>query len=213
MKIGVCLPTLSDREAAFRQTLAAYEATESEHSIDMAIVTDVRPLGDAWNQAAEDLDADCDYIHFAIDDALPTPGWIEGALEVALDRYTIACPRLVFPDGKLEYCGSMGFGQILGECPTGTPCRSSPLPFVSAAAWEEIGPFMPANYYVDDDWCWRAACRGYKVRVARDYEFMHLSLKDAGRVARSTHDKMMFLYRCMGEDAAGHPWLEVSDAA
>lgn len=212
MKIGVILPTISKRSAVYRQTFDAYARGGEGVDLEINTITDVSPLGDAWNLGASELE-DCDYLHFAVDDALPELGWVEGALAVASDRYTIASPRLTYPNGQLEYCGSMGFGQVLGDCPTGTPCRVSSLPFVSQEGWQDVGPFMSAHYYVDDDWCWRAAVKGYKIRVARGYHLVHLGLKEASLVQHGTQDKMMFLYRCMGVEQADAAPIEVSDAA
>lgn len=204
MKIGVVLPTIEARRTVFEQTLAAYEATESEHDVEVAIVEDVHPLGRAWNQGAEDL-SDCDYLHFAVDDASPDPGWVEGALEVAHDARSIACPRLSDPTGALQMCGSMGFGQVLADCPTGTECRSSPLPFMSMQIWSEVGEFMLTHFFIDDDWCFRANKLGYRVRVARDYHLTHLHLKDARAIQSYEMEKLVFLRRCMGESLVEVP--------
>ena len=172
MKVCIVLPTVDGRGAVFDKALAAYGATRPtgwEYSI---VVPENHPtVGDAWNAGAEDVD-DADYVFFAIDDAVPHPGWAQVAART-VDAGYIPAPRLEFPDGRLEACGSMGFGHLLPECADRTPCRSTGMFFVKPEWYDEVGSFLPSHYSVDDDWAWRASLHDLRCLYRDGMRFTH----------------------------------------
>lgn len=155
----------------FDQTAAALEATVPDGwEFQVTVPEDYPTIGDAWNAGVADLDSD--YVFLAIDDATPHAGWAEIARQTA-DAGFIPAPRMLFGDGSLESCGSMGFGQLLGEAPDCTPCRNTGIIFMRREWWDEVGPLLPIHYGVDDDWCWRAACHGHTVLYRSGMVFTH----------------------------------------
>ena len=210
--IAVIIPTIPGREALYERTVAAYKATADERTVaaykataDVRIITvRNRPTcGQAWTEGADAAAglADIDYIHLAADDLEPHAGWAEAAMGAA-DRGIYPSPRILNADGSLHSCGTMGGGMLLPECATGTPCGTSPFPFMTKLAWTgvyncppRIGPGITAHYYADDFFAWRARIAGYDVRVVREFCFTHLD----GRVgvpkivARAAQDRALFL--------------------
>lgn len=171
MKIGIVLPTVTGREAIFDRVLCAFEETVPDGwEFDVTVPEGYATVGEAWNAGAGDVDGD--YLFFAIDDAEPHPGWAEIGTQTA-DAGFIPAPRQEFADGTLESCGSMGFGQLLGEAPDCTPCRNAGIIFIRREWWAVIGPFLPIHYGCDDDWNWRAALHGHPLLYRSGMRFTH----------------------------------------
>lgn len=193
MKIGCVIPTIPTREAYLERALAGYEAaTRRGYELDIVIPEGFPTVGEAWNDGAEDVDADI--IHFGLDDAEPHPGWLDTAVSM-LEQGVAPSARMLQADGSLQGCGSMGGGMLLGECETGTPCRSGPIPIVTREMWNRVGEFMPGHYYCDDDWHWRASRLGYDTQVCREYCFTHYGRSHTPVVERAQNDMQMFLDR------------------
>ena len=198
MKIGIIIPTIQGREEMLDQVLQAYEATcPAGYEFDVTIPEGYPSVGEAWNAGAQDVTGD--YLHFGVDDAEPHEGWAESAVELA-ETGVLPSARLVTPDGHLEGCGSLGRGWHLPECPTGTPCRTTGIPFIPLDAWETIGEFLPIHYAVEDDWYWRATLHGHYIAACRGYSFTHHRLEEPGVISRADTDVRRFLV-----NAARHP--------
>ena len=169
VKIGIILPTVAGREQVFDRVLAAYAATRpSGWEFDLIVPEGHATVGDAWNAGAEDVDAD--YVFYAIDDCEPHDGWAQVAVQTA-DAGYIPAPRLERPDGSLESCGSMGYGQLLSECADCTPCRNTGVIFVKQD-WP-LGRFLAIHFGADDDYCWRAAIHGHACVYRSGMVFTH----------------------------------------
>lgn len=171
MKIAIILPTVAGREAVFDRVLAAYAGTRpAGWEFDITVPEGHATVGDAWNAGTADVEAD--YVFYAIDDAEPYIGWAQVAVQTA-DAGYIPAPRLERPDGSLESCGSMGYGQLLGECSDCTPCRNTGLIFVKSEWVGRIGEFLPIHFGADDDYCWRAAVHGHPCVYRSGMVFTH----------------------------------------
>ena len=195
MIFSVLVPTIRGRDDAHGQVVAEWEAQASgyRHAVEIVQPRDYPTVGDAWNAGAAASRGDV--LVFAIDDALPHAGCLEAAV-AAVSRGVIPSPRLVFPDGTLEACGTMGAGALMPECATGTPCRAAGLLAVSRPVWNSVGSFLPIHYYSDDEWCWRALNRaGRRCEVVRDFAFMHghHQVRRAQMQERAAADRAAFL--------------------
>lgn len=179
--LSVILPTIAGREGRYDATRAAYARTLAGVDHEIITVRNCATAGEAWNLGAQAAKGST--LHFAVDDAEPHPGWYDAALDALHNEpeWFLPSPRLVFPDGWLEGCGTLGAGMFLPECETGTPCRSAGIPTIPRSVWERVGEFLPIHYYTDDDWFHRAACLGYRCAVHRGYAFTHHHHKDAAR--------------------------------
>lgn len=138
---------------------------------DITIPENHATVGEAWNSGAADA-LDADYVFFAIDDAVPHPGWCQVAART-VDAGYIPAPRLLHADGSLESCGSLGFGVLLPEAPDRTPCRSCGMFFVKPEWYDEVGAFLPIHYSVDDDWSWRASLYDIRCLYRSGFRFTH----------------------------------------
>lgn len=186
MKIGIVIPTVPGREGLLDRVLAAYAQSCPDYwEFDVTIPEGYPTVGEAWNAGAGDVDGD--YLHFGIDDAEPHRGWAEAAVELA-EAGMLPAARIVTTGGMLEACGSMGRGWHLPECETGTPCRTTGIPFMSGQAWQEVGEFLPIHYAVEDDWYWRAVLRGMRIATCRGYCFTHYALQHEGVISRARED-------------------------
>jgi GT2 family glycosyltransferase len=172
VRVSIVLPTVDGRGAIYDKVVAAYGATRPtgwEFTIDTP--ENYATVGEAWNAGAEDA-LDADYVFFAIDDAVPHHGWAQVAART-VDAGYIPAPRLELPDGSLESCGSLGFGNLLPECADRTPCRSCGLFFVNPDWISQVGAFLPTHYAVDDDWAWRASLHDIRVLYRSEMRFTH----------------------------------------
>ena len=189
MKISVVVPTITGREDHYARCVAAYERTLGDW-LDLITVKDQPTCGVAWNIGA--AQAKGDYIHFSADDLEPHDGWDIHALKAA-DSGWFPAPRIVNPNGDLDYCGIHGF-----EMDEGSKVDMSVIPFMSAKVWEDIGPSLPIHYFSDNYLSFRAKQAGLEVRVARGFAFTH-HWADVGRGAgmsyagRMEHDRGLFL--------------------
>ena len=107
----------------FDRVLAAYADTRpAGWEFDITVPEGHATVGEAWNAGAlgrrRGLRLLCDRRRRA------PHGWAQVAVQTA-DAGYIPAPRLERPDGSLESCGSMGYGQLLGECADCTPCRNT----------------------------------------------------------------------------------------
>lgn len=175
MNIGIVLPTVAGREAVFERVYAAYERTCPDGWVfDIITPMDYDTVGKAWQAGVDELVEDFtgDYLFLASDDAEPHPGWAEVAVKTA-DAGYVPAPRMLFPDGTLESCGSMGFGVLLGESADCTPCRNTGTIFMRRDWWHEVGPVADGHYAIDDLWCWKAALQGHHVLYRSGMVFTH----------------------------------------
>ncbi len=172
MKVSIILPTVQGREQVFDKVLAAYgDIRPTGWEFDIIVPENHPTVGEAWNDGVEDA-LDADYVFFAIDDLEPQPGWCQIAART-VDAGYIPVPRQEFADGRLESCGSMGFGMLLPEAPDRTPCRNTGVFFINPAWYEEVGEFLPIHYSCDDDWSWRAALSGHVLLYRAGMRFTH----------------------------------------
>lgn len=192
MRVGIVFPTVDGREATADKVLNAFEATRPYGwEFIFSIPENYSACGPAWNDGARDLLGDVDYLFFTIDDAEPHPGWVEVAART-VDAGYLPAPRMLFPDGRVESCGSMGFGQLLPDCPDKTPCRNTGILFMKPEWFAEVGDFLPHHYAVDDDWNWRAFLAGYQMLYRSGMVFTHhheLASTDHIRVHAQDHIK------------------------
>ncbi len=173
MKVSIILPTVQGREAVFDQVIHALDETRpAGWEFDITVPENYPTVGEAWNAGYEDADVDADYVFFLIDDLEPHPGWAETAART-VDAGYIPAPRQEYPDGRLESCGSMGFGVLLPEAPDRTPCRNTGVFFVRPEWYELVGAFLPIHYSCDDDWSWRAALHDIRVLYRSGMRFTH----------------------------------------
>lgn len=196
-RVSIIVPTVRGREEAYEAVTTAWR--EQKHADDELVTPrDYPTVGEAWNDGA--AAAKGSVLVFAIDDAIPHPGALDAATK-AVARGVIPSPRLLFADGTLEACGTMGMGALLPECPTGTPCRSAGILAVSRPVWNEVGPFLPIHYYSDDEWTWRAFVKaGRRCEVVREWCFTHghHPVRRAEVRARSAQDRLAFLVAAAG---------------
>lgn len=193
-RVSIIVPTVRGRGDAFRAVLDAWHAEAAAAEVDAEYVAprDYPTVGEAWSAGANLTTSDV--LVFAIDDAIPHQGALSAGLD-AVARGVIPSPRLLFADGTLEACGTMGGGQLMPECATGTPCRAAGILAVSRSAWGAVGPFLPIHYYSDDEWCWRALnVLGLRCEVVRDWRFTHghHPVRRAAVQARAQEDARAF---------------------
>lgn len=191
--IAVVIPTIPGREALYERTVDAYRATAP--GVTIITVRNRPTIGQAWNEGAEAAEqAGADYLHLSADDVIPVEYWTDACVASARsDVYP--SPRIMNADGTLHSCGTMGGGMLMPECDTGTPCASSPFPFMRMDDWRRIGPAPEIHYYADDYLGWSARLHGLSVEVVRGFTLTHLE-GTAGRapmVARSAADRATFL--------------------
>lgn len=169
--VSVVLPTLPGREQVFHRVWDAYVATCPPGWVfDMIVPEGHDTVGSAWNEGMSK--ASCEYAFLASDDAEPHAGWAEVAVQT-VDAGYVPAPRSLFADGRLESCGSMGFGILLPEAADMTPCRNTGQIFMRREWWDEVGEMPDRHYSCDDLWCWRAALRGYQVVYRSGMVFTH----------------------------------------
>lgn len=195
MDVSIIVPTIKGRDDAFRTVCEEWErqAAAHRHPVELVKPRGFATVGEAWNAGAAASRGDV--LVFAIDDALPHAGCLDAAV-AAVARGVIPSPRLLFPDGTLEACGTMGMGALLPECPTGTPCRAAGLLAVSRPVWTRVGPFLPIHYYSDDEWCWRALLvAGRRCEVVREFAFTHghHPVRRSEMQERAAADRAVFL--------------------
>lgn len=178
--VSVVIPTIRGREDVYGLTVEAFRATAPAGALELITVRDRPVLGAAWTDGA--AAATGDYVMLAADDVLPQDGWMDAAIQAA-DDGVYPSPRITNPDGRLHSCGTMGGGMLLPECATGTPCGSSPFPFLRREVWTQVGPALPIHYYGDDYLAARARMVGLSVEVVRGYHLVHLE----GTVGRQPH--------------------------
>lgn len=188
IRVGVVIPTITARADMARDTIAAYHATRPFGvEYDLVVIHDRPTVGEAWNAGAGYITT-AEYLHFAIDDAVPHDGWIGAALTAVRDGYMPAA-RIMNPDGSVQASGSMGNGAVIAqEVPDGLPVRCTGIPFMTRDVWDRIGPFAPIHYYVDDDYGHRLAAHGIPLGVARGYTFTHHDVRDPAVIARAADD-------------------------
>lgn len=192
--IAVVIPTIAGREQLLERTLAAYR-DNTESPVKVIVVRDRPTIGEAWNDGAEAaLQAGVRWLHLSADDVEPHPGW-DAACIAAATHGGWPSPRILNPDGSLHSCGSMGGGMLLPECADGTPCATSPFPFLAARYWHRVGPALDAQYYSDDHLSWRARLAGFTPVVSRGFTLTHLegTVGRARGVQRAMRDRAAFL--------------------
>lgn len=195
--VSIILPTITGREDLLAVTRDAYEQTV-EGEAEIIVVRERPTIGEAWNAGAEA--AEGEFLLLGADDLVPDPGAVAAGIEAAkIEGYP--SPWITNPDGSTVARGSLGGGMLLGaETPEGTPCNSSPIPFVERRKWGAIGPSIPAHYYADDYLGWSARRAGLDVRLVGAYHFQHLE-GTVGRPAvqaRAMADRDLFLRTVTG---------------
>lgn len=205
MSIAVVIPTIPGREALLDQTVQAYR-DNTDRQVEIIVVRDRPTIGQAWDDGATAaLDTGADYLHLSADDVTPHPGWDTAAVTAA-ERGHWPSPRILNADGTLHSCGTMGGGMLLPDCADGTPCGTSPFPFMRLADWRHVAPCLPIGYYSDDYLAFRARLAGLEPVVARGYALTHHE-GTVGRqrsVARSAQDRAAFL-AAVGVDSPPMP--------
>lgn len=190
--ISVIVPTITGRKDLHARTVAALTATVPAGLLEVITVRDRPCIGRAWNDGARA--ATRRLMMLAADDIEPSPGWYEAAA-LAVETGWVPSPRITHPDGVLHNCGTMGGGALLGECPTGTVCSSSPFPVFPVALRDAVFPVPDIHYWADDFVSWALRTAGMDVRVIREFEVRHLE-GTVGRdrmVQRSARDRLAFL--------------------
>lgn len=192
MNLSVVVPTIRGREPLLERTLNGFRQTVPADLLQLIVVRDRPCIGQAWTDGARA--ATGDMLLLAADDVIPAPGWLEAVTDAVM-RGVVPSPRVLNPDGSLHSCGSMGGGMLLPDCPTGTPCATSPFPVLMRHDWQRIGPCIPAHYYADDYVSWMATRHGLAVEVVAEYELLHLegAPGQSRMVARSQADRQAYL--------------------
>lgn len=200
MTSWIVLPTVRGREQLHAAVRDAWKA-----QADVVVtVRDAPTVGEAWNRGYAEVAPAAkpsDLVCFAIDDALPHPDALKEGAAWA-NRLAIPSPRLLSTTGAVEACGSMGGGMFLPDCADGTPCRSAGIILARRSTVDRVGAFLPIHYYVDDDWCWRAALLGVRTVACPGFVFQHrhASPRRAAMQALSAQHRAAFL-----EHAAHQP--------
>lgn len=193
MKVSLIIPTIGGREQLLKQTINSLAETANGYDTELVVVRNSPTVGEAWNEGAKA--AIGTHLWLGADDVTLTPGWLDAAVE-AEEKGWYPCPRIVFPNGELEACGTLGqSGCILYEVEDGFLCNASSFPFLSRESWNEIGPSPPIHYFADDYLGYQARVAGLEVRLVRDYSLVH-HVGIIGRdqmVARHFKDRDIFL--------------------
>lgn len=194
--IAVVIPTIPGREALLERTVRGYRENTAR-PVEIVAVRGRPTIGQAWDDGATTaLTTAARYLHLSADDVIPHPGWDDAAITAA-ERGHFPSPRIFNPDGTLHSCGSMGGGMLMPDCADGTPCGTSPFPFMRLADWAHIGPCLHIGYYADDYLSWRSRLAGLEPVVCRGFALTHLE-GTVGRqrtVARSAADRDAYLTR------------------
>lgn len=181
--ITVVVPTIAGREDHYARCVAAYRSRTSR-PVNIVTLRDYPTCGEAWNVGAEQAAGIGEFLHFAADDLEPHHGWETPAVE-AVQRGYLPAPRIVRPDGRLDYCGVHGV-----ELPDKAVVEMSVIPFMTWAQWEQVGPCLPIHYFSDNYLSWRGAQAGYRTVVRRGYAFTH-HWAQPGRGAGMTYRQRM----------------------
>lgn len=179
--ITVVVPTVAGREVDFARCVAAYRQ-RSVHELQIITLHDMPTCGQAWNAGAGQ--ATGDYLHFSADDLEPHEGWDAAAVATA-GAGMLPAPRIVRPDGRLDYCG-----VHRRELPDGMPVEMSVIPFMSREQWERIGPVLPIHYFTDNWISFRGRRAGYPTVVRRAFAFTH-HWAEVGRGAGMSYEARM----------------------
>lgn len=186
----IIVPTTRGREESLALTLDALRATVPLADVEILVPRDYPTVGQAWSAGLED--AHGARVCLYADDMIAHPGWYEAAHQ-ALDADIYPSPRLLLPDGGVQACGSLGGGLMLPDCPDGTECLSSDIPFLPRDVLDRALP--PIHYYSDDFCAVLARRAGLLPEVVRAYQFTHMTTRVGTDrvVARAQADRARFL--------------------
>lgn len=192
--ISVVIPTVDGREEHLERCVKAYRE-RTVALVQLIIIRNRACCGDAWNEGAEL--AEGDFLHWTADDLEPAIEWDVPARECGA-RGEIPAPVIYKPDGSIESCGGW-WDRVI---PDGEPTtNTSVVPFCTRAQWEDIRPHLPAHYYTDNWFTYRAHLARLPVIVRSRYAFIH-HWAQPGRGAGMTEQDRMAHDREVFEEAA-----------
>lgn len=201
MKVSLIIPTIGGREQLLEQTTQSLAETCNGYETELIVVRNSPTVGEGWNQGVEASTG----THFWLgaDDVTFSEGWLDAVVE-AEARGWYPCPRILFANGEIEACGTIGqAGCILSEVEDGFLCGASSFPFMSRETWEEVGPSLPIGYFADDYLGYRARVAGLEVRLVRAYTLTHYvgTVGRAAQVAKHWQYREIFLKTIAEEHA------------
>lgn len=194
MTVSVIIPTLDPTGPLPTQCQAAL----ADEDIDLHVVHDTNRDGfvTTCHRGAEQ--ATGDILIFLNDDTVPQPGWLR-ALAAHVDEDTIAGPRLVYPDGRIQHSGIFlrRRGPVLEaynrqtDSPTGeVPAVTGACLAITRATWDRLGWFDTRyrNGYEDVDLCLRHREAGGRVVYVAESTVVHLESQSPGRFTHAQHN-------------------------
>lgn len=165
--ISIVIPTIKGREASFARCLKSYsELRPKDHTYELIKVTDQATCGIAWNIGYRQ--ATGRYIHFSADDLEAHDGWWNDAI-LAADNDLLVAPRILNPDGSLQYCG-VGLDDSL---PQGVVVGFTRIPFLSREQATKVTPIIETHYSTDVWVSEVGRLHGYQTVLGRGYLFTH----------------------------------------
>jgi hypothetical protein len=206
MRLLVCIPTVTGREAYLRNAVKSYrERTPAE--VVFSVVTDAPSCGVGWNRCIEQMKSQgrwfrgmpFDFIHFSNDDIVVADGWFGPLAEAAGRDNCVPCPRIepagyhlkddtsptpptMMPPGRLM----SHHGYFYADLPENQPTQDwqrvdhGALPFCTPQQFAKIGPFIPIHFGTDKWFYHRAKAEGYQV-VARQFSVIYNYAAQEGR--------------------------------
>ena len=127
------------------------------------------------------LDLGCDYIFFLDQDSTVPPGMVESLVEAAgrlrLDGVKLGAigPRPFNRGENRDYRGTVVKGTRLSDSITAIPEIISSASLVPASVFADAGMMDASLFidYVDFEWCWRAAAKGYRFFILESVRLSH----------------------------------------
>lgn len=164
--ISIVVPTIKGREQSLARCIRSYHDHRPDgEAYELIQVFDQPTCGVAWNIGY--AQATGRYIHFSADDLEAHDGWWNDAL-LAANNDLLVAPRILWPDGTLQYCGAG-----LEERAQGTVMTFTRIPFLSRKQAEKITPIIETHYSTDVWVSEIGRLHGYQTVLGRGYLFTH----------------------------------------
>lgn len=159
--ISVLIPTVGTRPG---ELLDVIQAFQNQHGDEVEVLSHE---GGSWGNGLNILAqrARGSFWLTCCDDTVPHKGWLAAALPV-LESQRMPASRYLHPDGS----GLHAFDEL----PDGEPLSWTRSFLLTAALYEQVGPFIDTTWWADVDYSERLLDAGWPIVTCDGYTFTHL---------------------------------------